>query len=291
MFRKFILNHERGFQRFFEILPGVFSWNMILFPYWGIFVIPVAVAYFILGYNIYWFYQSLQIAISGLVSHFRMQASMHNDWMADLNKLKSKKWKKVKHVVIIVNYKEPLHILERGLDALAAQTLPREQLHVVMAMEKREPENDRKEKEKALRKKYGKELPNLYFSVHELTSDEIVGKSSNEKFAAIWFKKHEIDAKGKNIDEYVVTSCDADHVYHPKHFAALTYNFATSEEPHLRFWQGALLYYNNIWRVPFFVRVPNTMGSIWNLSQLPRRDRLINVANYSLSFKLLHRVG
>jgi len=289
MIRTFILKHERGVQRFLEILPGVFSWNLILFPYWGIFFIPVAVAYFILGYNIYWFYQSLQIAITGIISHFRIQASIHNDWMADLKKLKG--WEKVQHTIIIVNYKEPLHILERTLDSLAAQTLPHKQLHVVLAMEMREPEADRKKKADLLRKKYKHILPNIYVTVHTLTPDEIVGKSSNEKHAAIWFKEHEIDKKGKDIENFIATSCDADHCYHPKHFASLTYKFLTSDEPHLRFWQAALFYYNNIWRVPFFVRVPNTMGSIWNLSQLPRRDRLINVANYSLSYKLLDEVG
>jgi len=54
---------EKLVQRFLEILPGFISWNLILFPYWGIILIPNAVAYFILAYNIYWFYQSLQIAI------------------------------------------------------------------------------------------------------------------------------------------------------------------------------------------------------------------------------------
>ena len=86
MLRRFIENHERGVQRFLEILPGFISWNLILFPYWGIFVIPSAVAYFILAYNIYWFYQSLQIAVTGIIAHIRIQASMHNDWIADLKK-------------------------------------------------------------------------------------------------------------------------------------------------------------------------------------------------------------
>jgi len=48
-----------------------------------------------------------------------------------------------------------------------------------------------------------------------------------------------------------------------------------------------VLFYNNIWTLPALTRVPNTFMSIWNLSQLARRDRLINGQNYSLSFKLL----
>jgi len=57
------------------------------------------------------------------------------------------------------------------------------------------------------------------------------------------------------------------------------------------FWQPAVLFYNNIWELPAITRVQNTFMSIWSLSQLPRRDRLINAQNYSLSFKLLDEVG
>ncbi|PIP57057.1 hypothetical protein COX04_01695, partial [Candidatus Woesebacteria bacterium CG22_combo_CG10-13_8_21_14_all_45_10] len=59
----------------------------------------------------------------------------------------------------------------------------------------------------------------------------------------------------------------------------------------LKFWQAAILLYNNIWEIPAVTRVPNTMGSVWSLSQLPRKDRLINAQNYSLSFKLLDEAG
>jgi hypothetical protein len=51
------------------------------------------------------------------------------------------------------------------------------------------------------------------------------------------------------------------------------------------------MFYNNIWELPAVTRVPNTFGSIFNLSQLSRKDRLINTANYSLSLKLLDDVG
>ena len=96
MMRKFILKHERGVYRSLEILPGFVSWNLILFPYWGIFIIPNVVAYFVLAYNIYWFYQSFQIAISATVSHFRVQSAMIFDWVGDLKSFPD--WKKVNHL-------------------------------------------------------------------------------------------------------------------------------------------------------------------------------------------------
>lgn len=72
---------ERVIHRLLEILPGFFSWNVILFPWWGIFIIPNVVAYFILLFNVYWFLQSFQQAISAVIAHLKIQASMNYDWL------------------------------------------------------------------------------------------------------------------------------------------------------------------------------------------------------------------
>jgi hypothetical protein len=51
------------------------------------------------------------------------------------------------------------------------------------------------------------------------------------------------------------------------------------------------MFYNNIWNIPAMSRVLNSLFSIYILSMLPRKDRLINQQNYSLSFKLLKEAG
>lgn len=285
-FREFVIQHDHTIQRLLEILPGFFSWNLILFPYWGIFVMPVVVAYFILLFNIYWFYQSFQIAITAIISHFKIQAAMNYDWLGDLKAFPD--WQKVKNIVIVPTYKEPEHTLERTLNSLVAQTLPKENLVVVIAQENRAPDEDKIAKIGRLVEKFKKDLPNLYVSYHTLVPGEAIGKASNERSAAIDIRKRLIDTGEIDMDYAVLTSCDADHVYHPQHFACLTYKFLDNPNRYKRFWQPAVMFYNNIWELPAITRIPNTFGSIWNLSQLPRTDRLINAQNYSLSFKLLH---
>jgi hypothetical protein len=282
-------NKEHFVQRLLEILPGFFSWNVILFPYWGILIIPNVVAYFILLFNIYWFYQSFQIAITAVISHLRIQATMQYDWLKDLKVFPD--WKKVHHVVIITTYKEPLHILQRTLKSLADQDFPQKQMSIVLAMEKKEPEEEREFKFKALEKEYGEVFANLFITTHKLIPGEVAGKASNERFAAITIKKELIDKRKMDINYLTVTSCDADHKYHPKHFSVLAYKFMDNPERYKRFWRPAIMFYNNIWELPAITRVPNTLMTIWNLSQMPRRDRLINAQNYALSFKLLDEAG
>lgn len=289
MLKKYILRHEKGFLRLLEIVPGLVSWNIILFPYWGIFVIPEAVAYFILLFNIYWFYQSFQIAIAATISHLRIQASMHYDWLKDLKSFPD--WKKVQQVVVIPTYREPLHTLERTINSIAKQSLPLDQITIVLAQEKRAPVEERELIKNALLKKFGKTFGNFFTTLHELAPGEIIGKASNERHAAIWVKRQLVDKQRKDIKYIVITSCDADHVYHENHFAALTFKFLDNPKRYNYFWQPAVFYYNNIWEIPAITRVQNTFGSIWNLSQLARKDRLVNAQNYSLSLKLLDETG
>lgn len=287
--RDLIAKHEKGILRALEILPGFVSWNLILLPYWGIFVFPVFVAYFVLFFNIYWFYQSLQIAVSSIISHTRIQAAKIYDWMGDVREFPD--WQKVRHVVIIPTYKEPLHILERTFDSLASQEFPTRQIIPILAMEEKEPREARNYKWQILNDKYRKVFGHMFMTVHELRTGEVAGKASNERFAATWFKENFINLNKQNMDYFTVTSCDADHKFYPKHFACLTYKFLDDPGRYKKFWQPAVMFYNNIWEIPAITRVPNTLMSIYNLSQLPRRDRLINAQNYSLSFKLLDAVG
>ncbi|MGD0523394.1 MAG: glycosyltransferase family 2 protein [Candidatus Microgenomates bacterium] len=288
-FRNFVTRHDHAIQRTLEILPGLVSWNIILFPYWGILVIPNVVAYFILIFNIFWFYQSVTTAVTVVISHIRIQASMNYNWLADLKSFPY--WQKVNHIIIIPTYREPLYILQRTLKSLALQDLPTKQLTVVLAMEFKEPENERLVKVKELTKEFDKTFGHLFITIHNLASGEVVGKSSNERYAAIQTKKELVDKEKLDINYITVTSADADHKFHPKHFSYLTFKFLDEPNRYKRFWQAAVFFYNNIWEIPAITRVPNTMGSIWNLSQLARKDRLINAQNYSLSLKLLDEVG
>ena len=287
--RNFIIKHERGILRALEILPGFVSWNLILFPYWGVFVIPSAVAYFVLGFNIYWFYQSFQIGITAIISHLRIQASILYDWLADIKSFPD--WKRVHHVIIIPTVEESLNMLERTIDSLANQDLPKDQITVVLATEKRVPREERLPKVNALKEKFGKIFANFFVTEHELASGETVGKHSNQRYAAVWVKNELVDGRKMDINYITITSCDSDHIFHQKHFSCLTFKFLDNPKRYNYFWQPAVFLYNNIWSLPAITRVPNTLMSIWNLSQLPRHDRLINAQNYSLSLKLLDEAG
>ena len=287
MLSHWIKRHERQVERGLEILPGVVSWNMILFPIWGVFVFPQVVAYYVLFFIVMWFYKSVNMSIAGYLSYLKIQAAQQLDWMQEVSEFPD--WHQVHHIVIIPTYKEPLKTLRRTLLALANQTFPARRIAAVVAFEARESIESRREKQRVLKQEFGHRLT-LLFTVHRLKPDEIIGKSSNERHAAIQAKRALIDRRGWPLEYTTITSCDADHVYHPQHFAYLAFKFLDSPQRYLRFWQPAVMFYNNFWNLPLLSRVSNTFSTMWNTALLSRPDRLLSCQNYSSSLKLIHQI-
>ena len=91
MIRRYFQRHPIRTRRALEILPGLFSWSLILFPVWGSFVVPNLVAYYVITFSVYWLYRSLTVAALALAAHFRIRAASRFDWIADLKKNYPKK--------------------------------------------------------------------------------------------------------------------------------------------------------------------------------------------------------
>lgn len=286
MLKKFFLKYDKKIHRLLEILPGAFSWSAILFLLVGGFIIPSIVAYLLILFYVFWFYKSVNIAFFSVLTYYRIKASQIMDWVQEAKSFPD--WQKVHHVVIIVTYKEPLHILERTITSLEKQDLPLKQISVVLATEKRD--TGAPEKMNALKEKFGKKFANFFVTTHELVGNEVAGKASNENYAAREIKKELVDKRDMDINYITITSCDADHVFHPKHFACLTFKFLDNPKRYRHFWQPAVFFYTNFWRLPAPNRVVNTFGSIWNGATLSRSDRLINCQNYATSLRMLEEI-
>lgn len=275
-------------QRLFEILPGLFSWSLILFPFWGSLIFPVAVAYYVLAFDVYWLYRSSTTALLAVVAHFRMQAAQSFDWMGDVALFPN--WRSVHHVVLIPTYKEPLKTLRRTILGLKRQTIPKRQISVVVSCEAREGISAHI-KIKKLKLEFQDVFANFLITSHPDLPGEVAGKSSNTSWAAKFARRELVNRRGLDIATMTVTSEDADAVLHPHYLAALTYAFLDHPKRYRRIWQSAVVFYNNIWRVPAPIRVLATTMSVFQMNILMRKDRLINFSTYSTSMKLVDDIG
>lgn len=286
--RKWVHRHPIRTKRALEILPGLVSWFLILFPVWGSLIIPEVVAYYIIAFSVYWFYRSMSTAMLSVLGYFKLRSYEIYDWMADVKKIKD--WKKVNHIIVIPTYKEPLHTLERTMDKLSEQKYPLKKIHIMLSFEEREGKLGR-EKADLLVAKYKKMFGHVWATHHPDLPGEVKGKSSNTSWGAKEAKRILIDEEGLEIEYVTITSEDADALLPPLYFAALTYSFLSNPNRHTIIWQAILQFYNNIWKVPLFVRVFSSSASVMLLATVMRRDRLINFSTYTASLLMIDKIG
>jgi cellulose synthase/poly-beta-1,6-N-acetylglucosamine synthase-like glycosyltransferase len=284
--RQIFLRYPNKTLRLFEIAIPLFSWFIITLPLWLSFWHPALVAYLIITFDVYWFYKSVTLVIFAVRSFVTFTAHAAINWLAQAKSLPN--FEHIWHVIIIPEYQEPLHILKRTLENLANQDFPRERMIVVLATEAKDTNSA--ETATQLKKEFGKRFGHFLVTKHTLVAGEIAGKSSNMAHAA---KQAALLIHSKKIPLpwVTVTSCDADALPHPKYFSALAYQFLKDPERHDHFYQGSIMFYNNIWRIPLPYRFLNTLNSMWNLAFLSQQSRLINFSTYSLSFQTAASVG
>jgi len=286
--RKWMKRHPRRTKRALEILPGFVSWFLILFPVWGSFLIPEIVAYYIIGFSVYWFYRSITTAVLAVLGYFKLKTFQLYDWMGDVRNFPD--WMRIHHIIVIPTYKEPLQTLRRTLDKLKEQSFLLKHIHIMLSFEEREKE-EAGEKAKFLIAEYEKVFGHLWITYHPDLPGEVKGKSSNTSWGAKEAKRLLVDQEDINIDYVTITSEDADALLHPSYFACLTYHFLDNPARYTTIWQAVLLFYNNIWRVPLFVRVFSSSASVAQLAIVTRRDRLINFSTYTTSLKMIDAIG
>lgn len=273
-------------RRLLEIFPGLAAWTIILFPLWGSFFIPTVLAYFILFFDIYWFYKSFLLVATAYRSSKKIKAAEQQNWYEKAKRFSDVH--KVNHVLVIPNYKERVDKIRVTLDALATQSFPRKQLHIVLAMEEREEEA--KERARILIKEFEDIFGSIFATYHPDVPGEVKGKSSNEAYAGrVAYQKLFVDGKF-DLDFATVSSVDADSIFHKEYFSYLTCAFLSDNKRFNKFWQSATVYYNNNWKVPAPTRIISFFGSLWRTALLVQGDRLVTNATYSLSFRLLKEI-
>lgn len=278
--------NSRFWDRIFEIAIPVTAWLMITLPVWLSPFHPAIVAYFILSFNIYFFYKSA-ITMFYAVLSYKSILFYHN--VPFKHKLKQfKKSAEIEHFVIIPNYKEPLYKLELTVKRLTESDYPHRKIHLVLAFEKREEEGP--EKATVLSKKYGHYFKDILTTYHVLVDGEAPGKASNQTHAAKVLSGY-IREKGMDPDEVVVTIADADSLFPNNYFSYLTYEFLRDEGRLYHFYWAPLLLYNDFWRLPFFVRMQATLSSIFRLAFLSQKKKLIQISTYSNCLSLLEKIG
>lgn len=193
----------------------------------------------------------------------------------------------IQHFIIIPNYKEPITKLRSSIKSVVNNDIPYKNLSLVLAFEDREEEA--REKEQILKKEFKEFFKEILVSYHTLGENEVVGKASNQAFAArivdAQVEKNKLDRK-----KVIITIADADSHFPKNYFSYLTYEYVKDTDRIYHFYWAPVLLYNNFWQLPFFVKMQATLSSVSRLAFLSQKDKLIQISTYSTSLWLLKQV-
>lgn len=275
------------FQRILEIIIPFLSWFIITLPLWLSPFHPAVVSYFIIAFDLYFFYKSIKTAYFSVISYQKIIYHSKINYSKKISK-KSKS-KKIHHFVIIPNYKEPIYKLESTINSIVNNDYPWKNIYLVLAFEKRE-ENEATKKYQLLLKKFKKNFKKIFATYHPDLPNEEPGKASNQTYAAKiidkWINKNHL-----NPENCLITICDADSHLPKNYFSYLTFEFLKDKERLYHFYWAPVLLYNNFWQLPIFVRIQATLSSILRLAFLSQKEDLIQVSTYSTNFWLLKKIG
>lgn len=283
----FIENNANLTKRIFEIILPLTTWAVITLPLWLSPFHPAIVAYFILTFDVYFFYKSLSVAIFSTTSYLRLKKLSQLDWLKKAKELPE--FQSIYHAIIIPNFREKLDKLKTTLDYLKNQDFPKKRIWIILAMEEREGE-EAKIRAKKLIALYKNTFGLITATFHQEFPNEVKGKASNSTYAAKHLSKL---VREKDIDpnNMVVTSCDADSLLPKKYFSYLSFAFLTDANRYFHFYWAPVLLYSNFWEIPLPIRLQATISSIARLSGLAKPDSLIQISTYSLSLLMLEKIG
>lgn len=287
LFQKIFARYPVKTMRLLNILPGLFSWTLILSPIWGSLLIPTVMAYFILFFDVYWLYKAFMLVITAYIASKKIKLAEAQDWISHAQKLEH--FDKVSHILVIPNYKESVEKMRDSLKSLTKQTFPLNQIFIILAMEAREEQG--KERADKLIEEFGGKFGGLFASYHPDVEGEVKGKSSNQAFGANYAYNKLVKTGKIDIDYATISSVDADSIFDHQFLSYLTFKFLNDPMRYNKFWQSANVHYNNFWSIPAPTRVSAFFGNLWRTALLIQDDRLIPNSTYTLSFTMLQRIG
>jgi len=177
------------------------------------------------------------------------------------------------HLIILTIYKDDMGVVCRTVDSLAEQTEAK-RIVLVMAWESRTP--DREERTELIRQRYSDKFLYIIFPVHPYgLENEIASKAANANWGlreAVRFIMGD-DERRKKVEHVMVTTCDADTLFHSKYFEALSADYlkrVKNNDPavHRTIWQAPLFYNWNLDQNSFPVRITGLLRTLMTMGLL-----------------------
>ncbi len=279
---------DRFVYRCLEILPGFLSWGTIIMTVVLSFYAPVAAAYFIIAFDIYWLLKTVYLSFHLQYNWRRLKHNISADWSLMLSKLK---YEQVYHLIVLPFYKEDIEVVEQSLKSIVDSKYDKKKISVVLATEERAGDGAQKIA-RTIEEKYANFFGSFLITKHpEDVAGEIAAKGSNITYATEEARVNILDKNKIPYENVLVSAFDIDTVVYKHYFSCLTWHFLTVPDPYKVSFQPVPFYNNNIWRAPALSRVAAGSSTFWQMMQQERPEKLATFSSHSVAFKSLYEIG
>ncbi len=302
---------RHGHYRFFEIMPGVLSYSLLLLPFVLSIINVTLAAVFVLAYMLIYVVRGLGVALRGLQAFRVLKQHQSYDWSVLLGDLHSgsvsnvdaPKWHHqtverlnstgsqlppadIIHAVIIATYNESREVLEPTIQSVLASNYNMKQVLLILAYEERGGEQVEAQA-KSLIEEYKEQFMDAVAIKHPKDiPGEVIGKGGNVTYAG---RNVQVYLEERRIDpaRVVVTTLDSDNRPDVQYLSALSYIYAACHDPIKVSVQPVTIYSNNIWDAPAPMRVIATGNSFYNIVLSLRPHMLRNFSAHAQNMKAL----
>ncbi len=300
MMKSFVEKHDNLVHRLLEMVLGILTWGLLTSPIWLGIVYPTAIVYMLTFFTVYWSYLAARHTIGLYLGYKKYQEEMLVDWRSEYDKLDYKTLpdpatlpeskEAIKHFILIPAVDEPEEVLRDSIDSIFKQTFPVSQIVLVYSIEEKYSPGTIERINKIMGERK-LQLHKFMIFVHPagIVGEAIGAAAANRTWGAI-NTVEELKKSGENIRNYIFSTIDADHVLNPQYLTRLSHLYLITPRRDNHYYSTAVhLFDNNIWRVPFMMRIEAnavTMGSLsdWSVSKRQFKDTF---SSYSSSLQTL----
>lgn len=313
--------------RFFEILPALLSYGMLILLVVLSLVSPLLAAIYLLLVITTVLVKAAGIAVHTLQGRSRLDRAQRVDWRHRLEQLEHPvtsyaqirneqqgsfgfvmhkenlrliaaaddpslfpRPSSLYNAVIIAAYNESYEVLQPTFQSLVDTTYDNQHMIVVLAYEARGG-RDIERTAQRLEEEFKHYFKAFYIVKHPRDlPHEVVGKGGNITYAGK-FLQRQLAVLKIPFKDVIVTTLDSDNRPHATYFDYVTYEYIVHEDRKHLAYQPVALFLNNIWDVPAPMRVVATGNSFWNIISAMRPHTLRNFASHSQPMDALVEMG
>lgn len=298
------------FYRFFEVLPGLLSWvimlSMIPFAYF----MPELYSYFIVFYILSWVIRAFIMTIKTYISYKIIKAvdgvgggssyirskidiKINNTYLSILEKNRSTihdddliDESKIKHIVVVPVYNESYSVVKNTIKYITKSNYNNKAKTVVIITYEARTGAAVENAMKKIENEFADHFLAFMLNKHELVSGEVPGKGANISSCRDLII-HFCKTNNINYKCVLVTTLDADNRVSINYFMAMERVYCSTRFPERTSLQPIAMYTNNIWRVPAVSRMQAVNNTIWSLAQSVKPRVMRNFSSHAQSLESL----